>query len=88
MSCCPGPQHGKPFDPDAELPCDADMARFGDEDDDIPEHFDDEFDTGYGRRGAEPAFGSPRAAGAMLVAKVLIGAMVLAACAGFLWIAR
>jgi hypothetical protein len=80
MSCCPGPQHGKPFDPDAELPCDADMARFGDE--------DDEFDTGYGRRDAEPAFGSPRAAGAMLVAKVLIGAMVLAACAGFLWIAR
>lgn len=28
MSCCPGPKHGREFDPDHEAPSEADMARF------------------------------------------------------------
>jgi len=89
MSCCPGPERGKPFDPDAELPCEADMARFGDEEDESSDYFDDEITpgaSGYGREAH--AFGSPRQGGVTVVAKVLIGAMLVAACAGLVWIAR
>jgi hypothetical protein len=78
MSCCPGPERGKPFDPDAEMPCATDMARFGgdDEDDMYDDHAYDardpnRFGEGKGERNA-------------MVAKVLIGAIVLAAAGGLL----
>ena len=46
MSCCPGPEHGKPFDPDLEAPSEDDMARFaGDDDEDFyDDHAFDEQD--------------------------------------------
>ena len=84
MSCCPGPERGKPFDPDAELPCEADMARFGDEEDTSTDLFDHELAELQGRATS----GSASQAGNAMVAKVVIGAMVVVAMAGVLWMAR
>jgi hypothetical protein len=89
MSCCPGPEHGKPFDPDAELPCEADMARFGDEEDESTDLFDDELGAGYGRSPNEAVpWDSPKKGGFVLVAKVLVATMILLGCAGVIWFAR
>ncbi len=42
MSCCPGPEHGRAFDVDQEAPSEADMAKFGGDDDDQLSDYDDQ----------------------------------------------
>ena len=60
------------------------MARFGDEEDTSTDLFDHELAELQGRASS----GSPKQAGTAMVAKVVIGAMVVAAMAGVLWMAR
>lgn len=61
------------------------MARFGDEEDESSDYFDDELAELTGRA---PGAGSPRQAGQAMVAKIVIGAVVVAATAGVLILAR
>ncbi len=65
------------------------MARFGDEEDESSDLFDDELGAGYGRSPKEAvAWDSPKKGGFVLVAKILVAAMILAGCASVIWFAR
>ena len=63
------------------------MARFGDEDDESTDLFDDELAELEGRSGSGSAAQAGQAGQAM-IAKVVIGAVVVAACAGVLLVMR
>lgn len=64
------------------------MERFGDEEDESSDLFDDEMGGGYGRSPEAVAWDSPKKGGFVLVAKVLVAAMILIGCASVIWFAR